>query len=34
MFNLNQTWLPYLENEFEKDYMKDIKVFLEEEIKA
>ena len=33
MINLDNSWLKYLENEFEKDYMKNIKLFLENEIK-
>jgi uracil DNA glycosylase len=32
--NLHPSWLKYLKNEFEKDYMKKIKSFLEKEIKA
>lgn len=34
MINLQPSWLKYLEPEFEKDYMKNIKSFLETEIKA
>lgn len=33
MINLNPSWLEYLEKEFEKEYMKNIKSFLESEIK-
>lgn len=29
---LNNSWLPYLEDEFKKDYFKDIKVFLKKEV--
>jgi len=31
---LHHSWLKYLEEEFQKDYMKNIKSFLEQEIKA
>lgn len=34
MINLDKSWLKYLEDEFSKAYMKDIKTFLESEIKA
>ncbi len=34
MIKLNDSWLQILEKEFEKDYMKNIKKFLESEIKA
>lgn len=33
MINLDPSWLKFLEKEFEKDYMKNIKSFLESEIK-
>ncbi len=33
MINLDKSWLSVLESEFEKDYMKNIKSFLEEEIR-
>ena len=32
--NLNPSWLKYLEKEFSKPYMKDIKTFLKKEIKS
>jgi uracil-DNA glycosylase len=31
---LHNSWLKHLEQDFEKDYMKNIKSFLEQEIKA
>jgi len=34
MVNLHSSWLQYLKLEFEKDYMKSIKFFLESEIKS
>jgi len=34
MIKLNKSWLDILEQELEKDYMKDIKSFLKKEIES